>query len=332
MALHSGYGHAVLRRWQASGTTVSADNLMYPIFVTDDVDGKEEIGSLPGQYRYGINRLADGIRPLVEKGLKSVLLFGVPMNIEKDGRGSAADDRNGPAIQATQLLRKEFPSLLVACDVCLCPYTDHGHCGILERTGSGPEDFRIDNEASIARLAEVALAYAEAGCQVIAPSDMMDNRIGAIKQKLQENKLAGVAVLSYSAKFASQFYGPFRDAAKSAPAFGDRRCYQLPVGARGLAKRAVDRDVQEGADMVMVKPGMPYLDIMRDTKERHPDVPLAVYQVSGEYAMLYHASQAGALVLKSAVFESWEGFRRAGADLIITYFVPQVLLEWGFPN
>ena len=183
-------------------------------------------------------------------------------------------------------------------DVCVCPFTDHGHCGILH------DDGRINNQPSIERLAEIAVAYAQAGADVVAPSDMMDGRIGAIKQALMQQQLSQVAVMSYAAKFASKFYGPFREAAGSHMAFGDRAAYQLPVGARHLAKRAVDRDVAEGADMVMVKPGMPYLDVVRDTKER-VQVPVAVYQVSGEYAMLHHAAQAGALDLEEgAAFPS----------------------------
>ncbi|XP_029469243.1 delta-aminolevulinic acid dehydratase isoform X1 [Rhinatrema bivittatum] len=320
--LHSGYFHPMLRAWQVSATSLSASNLIYPIFVTDNPDAVEHIASLPGQARYGINMLEGMLRPLVDKGLKCVLIFGVPSNMKKDSRGSSADSVDTPAIQAVQKIRAVFPELLVACDVCLCPYTSHGHCGILR------EDGTLQNEASCRRLAEVALAYAKAGCHVVAPSDMMDGRIGAIKQALISNDMANkVSVLSYSAKFASCFYGPFRDAAQSAPAFGDRRCYQLPPGARGLARRAVDRDVQEGADMLMVKPGMPYLDIIREVKDKHPNHPLAVYHVSGEYAMLWHGAQAGAFNLKVAVMEAMTSFRRAGADIIITYYVPQ-LLNW----
>ncbi|XP_065916888.1 delta-aminolevulinic acid dehydratase-like [Dysidea avara] len=320
-AIHPGYHHPLLRKWQCNGT-FSTDNLIYPIFVTDDPDSKEDIASLPGQSRYGVNQLEAALTPLVNKGLKSVLIFGVPSNIEKDDCGSAADVADNPAVLAVKKLHDVFPDLLLICDVCLCPYTVHGHCGILNQDGS------INNEKSIERLAQVAVAYAEAGCHVVAPSDMMDNRIAAIKRALQAKGLGSkVAVLSYSAKFASSFYGPFRDAAKSAPAFGDRKCYQLPAGSRGLAMRAVERDVAEGADMLMVKPGMPYLDIVRDVKNNYPYHPLAIYQVSGEYAMLYHGSQAGAFSLKTIVLESVEGMRRAGADIIISYYTPE-LLDW----
>nr|XP_009666499.1 PREDICTED: delta-aminolevulinic acid dehydratase [Struthio camelus australis] len=305
--LHSGYFHPVLRSWQCSATTFDASNLIYPIFVTDSPDAVEPIASLPGQARYGVNKLEGLLRPLVEDGLKCVLIFGVPSKVPKDERGSAADAEDTPAIQAIKKIRSIFPELLIACDVCLCPYTSHGHCGILR------EDGTIQNELSCQRLAEVSLAYAKAGCHIVAPSDMMDGRIAAMKKALISSDMGNkVSVMSYSAKFASCFYGPFRDAALSKPAFGDRRCYQLPPGARGLAVRAVDRDVREGADMLMVKPGMPYLDLVRDVKARHPTHPLAVYHVSGEFAMLWHGAQAGAFNLKAAVMEAMTAFRRAG--------------------
>ncbi|KAK3088025.1 hypothetical protein FSP39_013628 [Pinctada imbricata] len=320
--LHSGYFHPVLRSWQSADTTIRAENLIYPLFITDEQDAVQEIASMPGQARYGVKRLQKFLEPLVKDGLKCVLIFGVPSNLPKDGTGTSADCEKNPAIEATRLIRQWFPDLLVACDVCLCPYIDHGHCGILRENGS------IDNEASIKRLAEIAVNYAKAGCQVIAPSDMMDGRIGAIKKALSENGFGNtVSVMSYSAKFASSFYGPFRDAAKSAPSFGDRKAYQLPAGAIGLAERAVDRDVAEGADMLMVKPGIAYLDVVRMTKSKYPTHPLAIYQVSGEFAMLYHGAKAGAFDLRSTLMEVLHSMRRAGSDIIISYFTPQVL-QW----
>ncbi|XP_038638160.1 delta-aminolevulinic acid dehydratase [Scyliorhinus canicula] len=320
--LHSGYSHPLLRAWQSCASTFNANNLIYPIFVTDDINAIEPIVSLPGQARYGVNKLEEMLKPLVDEGLGCVLIFGVPAKLPKDERGSGADSEDNPAILAIKKLRKTFPTLLIACDVCLCPYTSHGHCGILR------EDETVNVEASCQRLMEVALAYAKAGCHIVAPSDMMDGRVRSIKQALIANELGNkVALLSYSAKFASCFYGPFRDAAQSKPAFGDRRCYQLPPGARGLAIRAVDRDVREGADMLMVKPGMPYLDLVREVKNKHPSHPLAIYHVSGEFAMLWHGAQAGAFDLRTAVMEALTSFRRAGADIIITYYVPQIL-KW----
>ncbi|TPX60397.1 porphobilinogen synthase [Powellomyces hirtus] len=321
--LHSGYGNATLRQWQsAEGKVLSKQALVYPIFIHDLADEKLPINSLPGQYRFGVNTLKEHFQPLVQKGLRCVMLFGVPTLTKKDAIGTLADDPNGPVIQAIKVFRKEFPGVLVAADLCLCEYTDHGHCGILTKDGL------INNQASIDRLAAVALAYAKAGCQMIAPSDMMDGRVRAIKQILYDNGMStSVSVMAYGAKFASAFYGPFRDAAGSAPFEGDRKCYQLPAGARGLARRALVRDVNEGADLLIVKPGYPYLDIVRDAHELYPDYPLAIYQVSGEYAMLWHAAQAGALDLKAGVLESLESGLRAGANILITYYTPQ-LLDW----
>ncbi|XP_076454899.1 delta-aminolevulinic acid dehydratase-like [Babylonia areolata] len=320
--LHSGYFHPVLRSWNSGNTTITPENLMLPLFIVDEEDAVQEIKSMPGVCRYGVNKLRSALSPLVDKGLKSVLIFGVPGKIEKDESGSAADDEKGPVIQVVRKIREWFPSLLVACDVCLCPYTSHGHCGILR------EDGTLDNDKSIARLAEIAVSYAKAGCQVIAPSDMMDGRVGAIKKQLYASGLSNtVSVMSYSAKFASSFYGPFRDAAKSSPAFGDRRCYQLPPGSVGLAERAVDRDVAEGADFLMVKPGIAYLDVARMIKQKYPTHALAMYHVSGEFAMLHHAASAGAFDLRAGVMESLLSMRRAGVDILITYFTPQVL-DW----
>mmetsp|Transcript_49725 Transcript_49725/g.127903 ORF Transcript_49725/g.127903 Transcript_49725/m.127903 type:complete len:235 (+) Transcript_49725:379-1083(+) len=231
------------------------------------------------------------------------------------------------------LIRKELPSLYILADVCVCPFTTNGHCGIF-RTVEGKDekgevawtDIVIDRELSLTALTNMAVECARAGAHCIAPSDMMDNRIEAIKKGLAQEGFSHVPVMSYSSKFASSFYGPFRDAAKSAPAFGDRSAYQLPVGSKDLALRASLRDVEEGADFLMVKPGMPFLDILRVVSDA-THVPVAVYQVSGEYAMLHHGATAGALDLKRAVMESYAGFRRAGAGMVITYFTPS-LLDW----
>ncbi|CAD5118922.1 DgyrCDS7597 [Dimorphilus gyrociliatus] len=320
--LHSGYFHSLLRDWNSPNTNIGPEHVIYPVFITDNPEGLEEITSLPNQYRVGVNKLKKYLDTPVKNGLRSVILFGVPSNLEKNAIGTHADSSENPVIKAIPLLKSWFPHLLIMCDVCLCAYTDHGHCGILD------SDQTINNEKSIERLAQVALSYAQAGCHVVAPSDMMDGRVGAIKAKLRQDNLASkVSILSYSAKFASSFYGPFRDAAKSAPGFGDRRCYQLPAGSRGLAMRAVDRDVKEGADMLMVKPGLAYLDIVRQTKDKYLEYPLAIYQVSGEYAMMWHGAKGGAFDLKSIVFETLMSMRRAGADMILTYFAPNIL-EW----
>jgi len=321
--LQGGYFHPLLRNWQEKDTTVMPETLIYPVFVTDDPDAEEEITSLPGVKRYGIKSILTYLQPLVfDHQLKAILIFGVPAKIVKDGRGSKADSPDTPVIQVLPLLKAKFPNLLLIVDVCLCPYTDHGHCGILS------EDGTIDTPNSCQRIAEVALSYAKAGAHVVAPSDMMDGRIAAIKDALlNSGKGNKASIMSYSAKFASSFYGPFRDAAKSAPAFGDRKCYQLPPGSAGLASRAVARDVEEGADMLMVKPGLAYLDIVAQTKDDHPNHPLAVYQVSGEYAMLWHGAAAGAFDLKTTLKEVLTSMRRAGADIIISYFTPMIL-KW----
>lgn len=320
--LHGGYHQSISRSWQAE-RTLTKEMLMLPLFITDNPEALDPIPSLPEQYRIGINRLKDFVEPLYKKGLRSVILFGVPLaDGVKDPTGSKADDPNGPTILAVKLLRSTFPDLFVACDVCLCEYTSHGHCGILR------EDGTLNNDLSVKRIADVAVAYAEAGANCVAPSDMMDGRIRAIKEGLMRAGLAHkVMLISYAAKFAGTFYGPFRDAANSAPAFGDRRCYQLPPNARGLARRAIKRDMEEGADAIMVKPGLPYLDIVREAADLAQDYPIAVYQVSGEYSMLYHAAKAGVFDLKTVVLESMTGFLRAGANLILTYYTPR-LLDW----
>jgi porphobilinogen synthase len=318
--LHPGYGHAILRAWQSEATLL-ADHLMYPIFIADDASAMEAIDAMPGQYRWGADRLAEALDEPVTNGLRAVLLFGVP-SAGKDAGASRADADDSPVVLALDRLRRAFPDLFLATDVCLCAYTDHGHCCLFHKDGS------MDNDATIRRLAEIGVSYARAGAHMVAPSDMMDGRIGAMKHALARAGLDQTPVMSYAAKFSSCFYGPFRDAAHSAPAFGDRRAYQLPPAARGLALRAVDRDIAEGADMVMVKPAGPYLDLVRETRER-VTVPVAAYQVSGEYAMLQHAAAAGAFDLRSAVMESLTGIRRAGADCVITYFAPDVLAWLG---
>jgi len=237
-------------------------------------------------------------------------------------RGTPADDPQGPVILAIRKLRELFPSLYIAADVCLCEYTDHGHCGLLHKDGT------IDNAPSVDRIAQVALSYAEAGAHCVAPSDMMDGRIKAIKRALIDAGFGNkVTLMSYSAKFASSLYGPFRDAAGSAPSFGDRKCYQLPPGAKGLARRAIERDCAEGADIIMVKPALPYLDIISDAAQLAGDRPLACYQVSGEFAMIHAGAAAGVYDLQKMVIESLESMVRAGVTVILTYFTPD-LLEW----
>lgn len=295
---------------------------MYPIFITDDPDAKVAISSLPGQCRWGVNKLEEFLGPLVKKGLQSVILFGVPLTCEKDGQGTPADDPSGPVILAIKKIRQLFPTVYIACDVCLCEYTDHGHCGLLNDDGT------INNTPSAARIAEVAVNYAKAGAHCVAPSDMMDGRIKLMKQGLIDAGLGNrCTLMSYSAKFASALYGPFREAAGSAPSYGDRKCYQLPPAGKGLARRAIQRDTAEGADIIMVKPALPYLDIIGDAAELAKDHPIACYQVSGEFAMIHAGANAGVYDLRTMAFETVDSMLRAGATLILTYFTPD-FLDW----
>ena len=344
--LHSGYSHPLARSWQAERqlTKVSAPHpvriariysdyanskrtpqsmLIYPLFISDQDDEEVLIPSLPNQHRRGLNKLIPFLEPLVHKGLRSVILFGVPLRAgAKDALGTAADDPEGPVISAIRLLRQRFPHLYVVADVCLCEYTSHGHCGILRDDGS------LNNQLSVDRISDVAVAYARAGAHCVAPSDMNDGRIRAIKLKLIEEGIAhSVTLMSYAAKFSGCLYGPFRDAAGSVPSFGDRRCYQLPPGGRGLARRAIVRDINEGADIIMVKPAGQYLDIISDAKDLGRDLPIAAYQVSGEFAMIHAAAKAGVFDLKTMAFESTEGILRAGATIVVSYFVPE-FLDW----
>ncbi|CAH7675989.1 tetrapyrrole biosynthesis porphobilinogen synthase [Phakopsora pachyrhizi] len=319
--LQGGYAHPLTRSLQRE-KSLTKEMLMYPI-ITDQPDSIEPIDSLPSQNRLGISRLEEFLKPLVEKGLCSVMLFGVPLEAKKDRRGTPADDPEGPVILAIRLITEKFPKLFVAADVCLCEYTDHGHCGIFRlRLTIG------SYEASVERITEIALSYARAGAHCVAPSDMMDGRVGSIKAALIENGFGNkCCLMAYSAKFATVLYGPFRTAAGSAPSKGDRRGYQIPSTSRGLAKRAILRDISEGADIVMVKPAQTYLDIVSEARRLAPDHPIACYQVSGEYSMIIAGAEAGVYGLKEMVLESINSMLRAGACLILSYFTPSVL-EW----
>ncbi|KTW31991.1 porphobilinogen synthase HEM2 [Pneumocystis jirovecii RU7] len=305
---HVSYAHSLSRQWQAS-KILTKNRLIYPIFVSDKPDDESEISSLPESF----------LAPLVNKGLAAVMLFGV-LSVAKDLYGTEADNPAGPVISAIRLLKYHFPSLFIVCDVCLCEYTLHGHCGWLR------EDGTIDNEASVRRLSQVAVRYAQAGANAVAPSDMMDGRVMAIKKGLIEASLSHkVMVMSYSAKFASCLYGPFRIAANSKPSFGDRKSYQLPPSSRGLARRAIMRDISEGADCIIIKPATSYLDIVSEAAKIAPDLLIATYHVSGEYAAIHAAVKAGVYDLKTIVLENLECCLRAGAGIIITYFTPECL-------
>ncbi|OLL24419.1 Delta-aminolevulinic acid dehydratase [Neolecta irregularis DAH-3] len=294
---------------------------MYPIFVTDSSpDAEEVIQSMPNQKRWGLNKLKGFLAPLIDKGLHSIILFGIPS--KKDEKGGMADHPDTPVIQAIKLVKKSFPGLFVAADVCLCEYTSHGHCGILN------EDGTLKNIESVIRITEVAVAYAKAGADCVAPSDMMDGRIKAIKTALIKEGLANKCLLmAYAAKFSTCLYGPFRDAAGSAPSFGDRKCYQLPPNARGLARRAIKRDLNEGADIIMVKPATFYHDIIAEARELAGDIPIACYQVSGEFAMIHAAAKASVFDLRTGATEAVGACLRAGCSLVLSYFTPE-FLDW----
>ena len=281
-----------------------------PVFAPSGRGGREPIPSMPGQSRLSVDQLAQEAAELRSLDVPAILLFGIPET--KDAEGSGAWITDGIVQQATRALKDAQPELVVVTDVCLCEYTDHGHCGVLADDGS------VLNDASVEVLAATALSQAEAGADVIAPSDMMDGRIGVIRQSLDESGFDDRTLLAYSAKFASGFYGPFRDAADSAPQFGDRRAYQMDPPNGREAMRAIERDLAEGADMIMVKPALAYLDLVREARQRF-DAPLAAYNVSGEYAMLKAAAANGWIDEERVVLETLTGIRRAGADLILTY-------------
>jgi porphobilinogen synthase len=291
-------------------TQVSPQDLVYPMFVAHGVDRREPIETLPGIDRLSIAHAVDEAREAAALDIPAVLLFGLPA--AKDEQGSGAWDEEGIIQLATRAIKDALPDLIVITDLCLCEYTSHGHCGVLRSDGS------VDNDATLDLLARTAVSQARAGADLIAPSDMMDGRVGFIRSALDEDGQADTPILAYSAKFASAFYGPFRDAADSTPAFGDRRGYQLDPANGSEALREARLDVEEGADILMVKPALPYLDLIRLIKDQ-TGMPLAAYNVSGEYAMLKAAAAAGALDEQSAVLETLTGIRRAGADIVITY-------------
>jgi porphobilinogen synthase len=271
---------------------------------------------MPGQFQLSLDRLPEAIGPVVDLRIPAVLLFGIPE--AKDAHGRAACDERGIVQEAVRLIRRQAPELLVITDLCFCEYTDHGHCGPLRET-AGRVD--VDNDATLELLAEQAVSHARAGADVIAPSGMMDGMVGAIRRGLDAAGFAHIPILSYAAKFASAYYGPFREAAESAPAFGDRRSYQMDPANGDEALREVALDLAEGADLVMVKPGLAYLDVIRRVKDRF-GVPTAAYNVSGEYAMVKAAAARGWIDERRVVLETLTGFRRAGADMILTYHAP----------
>ncbi len=291
-------------------TRLEPQDFIYPLFVAHGIDRREPIAAMPGVDRLSIDHAVTEAREAAELGIPAVLLFGIPA--AKDEEGSGAWDQEGIVQLATRAIKEALPDTLVVCDLCLCEYTSHGHCGLLR------EDGRVDNDATVELLARAAVSQARAGADLIAPSDMMDGRVGAIRHALDDEGFGETPILAYSAKFASAFYGPFREAADSTPAFGDRRGYQMDPANGSEALREARLDVEEGADILMVKPALPYLDLIRRIKD-DTGMPLAAYNVSGEYAMLKAAAAAGSLDERTAVLEALTGIRRAGADIVITY-------------
>ncbi|MCR4436334.1 MAG: porphobilinogen synthase [Clostridiales bacterium] len=298
-------------------TALSVDDLIYPLFVVEGEGIKKEIPSMPGVYHLSIDNLLKELDEVQSLGIPGVLLFGVPD--VKDEAGTGAYSHDGIVQRALREAKRHFPELLLVADVCLCEYTSHGHCGMIH-------EGKILNDASVELIARAAVSYAEAGADIVAPSDMMDGRVGAIRKALDRNGMEDKAIMAYSAKYASAFYGPFRDAAHSAPAFGDRKTYQMDCGNKKEALREVELDIAEGADIVMVKPAMAYLDIINEAAGRF-DVPVAAYNVSGEYSMIKAAAQNGWLDEKAVVLESMTAIKRAGAKIIITYFAKD-LARW----
>ena len=291
-------------------TRLDPAEFVMPLFVRDGLRGREPIATLPGIDRLSISAVVEEAGVVLAAGVPAVMLFGIPR--VKDAEGSGAWDDDGIVQLATRALKTAHPDLVVVTDACLCEYTDHGHCGVLRAGGE------VDNDRSLELLASTAVSQARAGADVIAPSDMMDGRVGAIRAALDDAGFSDIPILAYSAKYASAFYGPFREAAGSAPAFGDRRAYQMDPANSDEALREVRLDIEEGADAVMVKPALPYLDVLARIK-RETAVPVAAYNVSGEYAMVKAAAAAGAIDEQAAVLEALTSIKRAGADLIISY-------------
>ena len=294
-------------------TIVRPEDLIYPLFVVPDSRARAEIRSMPGVHQNRVREAVDECRKAADAGIRSVLLFGLPE--KKDAIGSSSWDPTGPVQMAIQAIKRATPDMVVIADVCLCEYTDHGHCGLIVDRNGVPD---VDNDETLPLLARQAISFAAAGADFVAPSDMMDGRVGAIRRALDESSLSDVGIIAYSAKFASGFYGPFREAAESSPQFGDRRTYQMDPANGREALREIDLDIEEGADMVMIKPALSYLDVIRAARERS-NLPIVAYNVSGEYSMVKAAAANGWIDGPRVMKEILTSIKRAGADLIITY-------------
>jgi len=295
-------------------TKISPDNFIHPVFVVEGQNVKEEIPGLSGFFHRSVDLLPELIDEILALGINAVLIFGIPE--AKDEQGSYAWKDEGAVQKAVLKLKKQYPKLVIFSDLCLCAYTSHGHCGIVR-------DDKIDNDKTLKVLEKVALSHAQAGVDFVSPSDMMDGRVSAVRRKLDQSGYSEVGIMSYSAKYASTFYGPFRDAARSEPSFGDRKTYQMDPANSLEAAKEVKLDINEGADIVMVKPALPYLDIIKGIKESI-NIPLAAYSVSGEYAMIKAASKEGVFSDEEVMFEVMTAIKRAGADIIITYYAKEM--------
>lgn len=307
-------------RDQYADVKVSTADFIYPYFVTEGENNKEEIRSMPGVYRYSIDLLLEDVKENLVLGIDKVLLFGVVDESVKDEEGTAGWSDDSLIVRTIRAIKERFPEVIVYTDVCLCEYTSHGHCGLLHE-----ED--VENDTTLPLLAEMAYQHAQAGADFVAPSSMMDGQVEAIKERLAKAGLT-TRILSYSAKYASAFYGPFRDAANSAPAFGDRKTYQMDYRSRNQGLEEIGADIEEGADWIMVKPAMEYLDILARARQEFAKIPLVAYQVSGEYAMLKAAGQLGYLNEENTFYESLIAIKRSGADYIITYYAKEFAKRW----
>lgn len=358
--LQGGYHNPLLRTWQSRGKQLSPDVFMYPVFVSTTEDKLEEIPALPGQFKVGQERLVEYLKPMVKDGLKSVLLFPTDMKKEEERpKKKLTNEYTNPVINAIGIVKRAFPHVTVACDVCLCASSTHGLCYVLtdtyneqkyNRKYDGYEDVptdvyknwwgysdrdeinlkacTVDTKETLSYLRTIAFTYAKNGADIVAPSDMNDGRVDSISKCLEGTYLrTKCSIMSYSAKFASCMYGPFRDVCDSTPITNSRHGSQLPPGSSGLANRAVSRDVAENADIIMVKPAMMYLDVVRDIKKEHPNHPIAAYQVSGEYSMIHHSAANGVFDLKTMLYENFACMQRAGVDIIVSYYTPKVL-KW----
>lgn len=310
------------RRLRANGlirnlvreTKLNIEDLVYPLFVVEGENIKKEIPSLPNNYHFSIDKLIEEIKGLTNLGIHYIMLFGLPN--EKDSIGTSAYSDDGIVQRAVRSIRENCDDIYIITDICMCQYTDHGHCGILSECGE------IENDSTLEKLSKIAISHAKAGADMVAPSDMMDGRIGHMRKSLDSEGFKNIPIMSYSIKYASSFYGPFRDAAHSAPSFGDRSSYQMDFANPNESLREAELDIEEGADIIMVKPALSYLDIIRRVDEKY-NIPIAAYNVSGEYAMIKMAIKNG-LMDEKVIFESLLSIKRAGADIIITYFAKEI--------